>query len=202
VDLLQFDCGGQQWVSEVCMPAGTLDHPTGSELKFMDEVLALIEAHDIPAPSPIEQRWSGNSSSVMSPAHATAAQRGRLLAGLDLQDTMHSWVGIIMYLPTSDPKVRDAITKAFMGYRRRCAAAIWPLHDAAEHWAKVELPWTSRDGTEAGEAAYARELAVLRARLAGRFPLEALEAGRQRLDPKRILTSDRMDAMLPPRHSK
>ena len=39
VDLLQFDCGGQQWVSEVCYPTGTLDNPTGADMAYMEQVL-------------------------------------------------------------------------------------------------------------------------------------------------------------------
>jgi L-galactono-1,4-lactone dehydrogenase len=90
LDLLQFDCGGQQWVSEVrehlpsrgrsvntpdvssllplspllvhcskvCLPAGTVNQPTGSDVAFVEQVLSLIEAEGIPAPSPIEQRWA------------------------------------------------------------------------------------------------------------------------------------------------
>jgi L-galactono-1,4-lactone dehydrogenase len=34
----KFDCGGQQWVSEVCLPAGSLEAPTGADMEFMDEV--------------------------------------------------------------------------------------------------------------------------------------------------------------------
>ena len=71
VDLLQFDCGGEQWVSEVAFPAGSLQRPTGADLGFMEQVLELIEREKIPAPAPIEQRWSSDSASAMSPSHAT-----------------------------------------------------------------------------------------------------------------------------------
>jgi hypothetical protein len=40
------------------------------------QVLSLIECHGIPAPSPIEQRWTANSDSCMSPACATDKQVG------------------------------------------------------------------------------------------------------------------------------
>lgn len=40
----------------------------------------------IPAPSPIEQRWTSGSSASMSPAAGPP-------------DSVHSWVGVIMYLP-------------------------------------------------------------------------------------------------------
>ena len=51
---LQFECGGQQWVSEVGFPCGSFDKPDGGDLSYMDRLLALIEAEGIAAPSPIE----------------------------------------------------------------------------------------------------------------------------------------------------
>ena len=55
---LQFVCGGQQWVHEVCFPAGTYERPNHST-EFVEELLKEIEASgSIAAPTPIEQRWS------------------------------------------------------------------------------------------------------------------------------------------------
>lgn len=51
---LQFECGGQQWVSEVGFPCGSFDKPDGGDLSYMDRLLALIEEEGIAAPSPIE----------------------------------------------------------------------------------------------------------------------------------------------------
>ena len=53
--LLGFECGGQQWVSEVCFPCGTLAQPDGADLGYMADLLELIEASDLPTPAPIEQ---------------------------------------------------------------------------------------------------------------------------------------------------
>ena len=53
---LQFECGGQQWVSEVGFPCGSFDEPSGADLEYMERTLALIEREDIAAPSPIEVR--------------------------------------------------------------------------------------------------------------------------------------------------
>ena len=102
----------------------------------MQELLQLIEDEQIAAPSPIEQRWSaarcvssyqmplcgiwcegrslhfllgavltavliflvGHSSSPMSPAYSP------------VPEDLFSWVGIIMYLPSEDPAVREAIS--------------------------------------------------------------------------------------------
>lgn len=67
-EILGFDCGGQQWVSENCFPAGTLSKPNMKDLEYMDELKLLIEKEEIPAPAPIEQRWTARSKSSMSPA--------------------------------------------------------------------------------------------------------------------------------------
>ena len=98
-EILGFDCGGQQWVLETAFPTGSLDKPSGADLGYMSDLLAMIEARNIPAPAPIEQRWTASSASPMSPAYSREA------------DTIHSWVGIIMYLPTEDAAQRAAISK-------------------------------------------------------------------------------------------
>ena len=84
----------------------TYRQPSGADLQYMEDLLSKIEAAKIPAPSPIEQRWTCGSSSIMSPASA-AAEAG------DSQDHLFSWVGIIMYLPTDDERQRAAITKRY-----------------------------------------------------------------------------------------
>lgn len=33
--ILGFECGGQQWVNEVCFPVGTLKEPNGRDLDYM-----------------------------------------------------------------------------------------------------------------------------------------------------------------------
>eukprot|EP00879_Flechtneria_rotunda_P029033 GHRR01031288.1.p1 GENE.GHRR01031288.1~~GHRR01031288.1.p1 ORF type:complete len:573 (+),score=173.49 GHRR01031288.1:1186-2904(+) len=128
--ILGFDCGGQQWVLEVAVPIGRYNRVTSSwrskstDLAYMRELLQLIEAADIPAPSPIEQRWTASSSSPMSPAAAgtegLGADRSKTLPA----DTVHSWVGIIMYLPTDDAEQRQAITN-----RYACAGRVYLLDD-------------------------------------------------------------------------
>ena len=65
----------------------------------MDELLAALARDRVAAPAPIEQRWTASSRSPMSPATAPGAP-----------GTVHSWVGIIMYLPTEDAAQRAAIT--------------------------------------------------------------------------------------------
>lgn len=78
--LLQFDCGGQQWVFEVCFNTGSYENNNGNDMLFMENILHKIESQNLPAPAPIEQRWSASSSSLMSPAHG---EKGGL----------HCWIG-------------------------------------------------------------------------------------------------------------
>lgn len=84
-EILGFDCGGQQWVSEVSFPVGTLKKPNMKDITYMEEVMRLIKTEGIPAPSPIEQRWTASSRSPMSPASSTSP------------DTLYSWVSIAFH---------------------------------------------------------------------------------------------------------
>ena len=74
--------------------------PTGADLSFMDEMLRILEQNQIPAPAPIEQRWSASSTADMSPASSPGHP-----------DVVHSWVGIIMYLPENDERQRAQVTE-------------------------------------------------------------------------------------------
>lgn len=85
-EILGFDCGGQQWVSETCFPAGTLAKPSMKDLEFIEELKKLIEKEEIPAPGPIEQRWTACSQSPMSPASSSAV------------DDIFSWVILYLFL--------------------------------------------------------------------------------------------------------
>ncbi|KAL4587444.1 hypothetical protein LXL04_000315 [Taraxacum kok-saghyz] len=172
-EILGFDCGGQQWVSETCFPAGTLSKPNMKDLKFIEEVIELIEKEEIPAPSPIEQRWTGSSKSAMSPASSSS------------NDDIFSWVGIIMYLPTSDARQRKQITEKFFHYRNLTQTRLWNQYSAYEHWAKIEVP------KDKGE------LAALQARLKARFPVDAFNKARKELDPNRILSNAMVEKMFP-----
>lgn len=84
-EILGFDCGGQQWVSETCFPAGTLAKPSMKDLDFIEDLKQLIESEEIPAPAPIEQRWTACSGSPMSPASSPN------------KDDIFSWVARFSY---------------------------------------------------------------------------------------------------------
>jgi L-galactono-1,4-lactone dehydrogenase len=170
-ELLQFDCGGQQWVWEVCFPTGTQQHNDGSDLAFMQKLLEGIEANGIPAPAPIEQRWSASSSSLMSPAHGDP-------------DGLHCWVGIINYLPSQDERQRREITDMFRDRYCELTRVVGIPFRAASHWAKLERP----------HSVY--QLVDLQLSLADRFPLHKFNQLRQIYDPNNVLASPTVDLLL------
>lgn len=172
--ILQFDCGGQQWVSEVAFPVD--DKKPLSDVKYTRKLLDMIEREDIPAPAPIEQRWTAASSSPLSPAGEKPER--------DLAD-VYSWVGIIMYLPDVevDAKNRRLITEAFKKYKGLCEKHLWADARAVEHWAKIEMP-----GNDV-------ETDLLQFRTREKFPVEALKAVCNIFDPHGILRNDLMDTI-------
>ncbi|KDP26223.1 hypothetical protein JCGZ_22469 [Jatropha curcas] len=172
-EILGFDCGGQQWVSETCFPAGTLSKPSMKDLEYIEELKQLIDKEDIPAPAPIEQRWTACSQSPMSPASSSA------------KDDIFSWVGIIMYLPTMDARQRKEITEEFFHYRQLTQKQLWDKYYCFEHWAKIEVPKDME------------ELASLQARLRKRFPVDAYNKARKELDPNRILSNNVLEKLFP-----
>ena len=89
---------------EMAAPAGTLAKPSYADVDYVKELLEEIELREIPAPGPIEQRWTASSESVLSPA-----------ASEDPSEVF-SWIGIIMYLPLADVGMRAKVTEAFRGY--------------------------------------------------------------------------------------
>lgn len=168
-ELLGFDCGGQQWVLEVAFPSGTQQSPDLKDLQYMKELLKLIEQKKIPAPAPIEQRWSAGTSSVLSPAHGSP-------------HSLHSWIGIIMYLP-EDELLRSEITKGFKKYVGLVQKHLMKKYNAVEHWAKIEVP------EERGA------LDEMKARLKERYPVEKYNAARKKLDPNGILSNHYIDIL-------
>ncbi|GIL47176.1 hypothetical protein Vafri_4064 [Volvox africanus] len=180
-ELLSFDCGGQQWVLEVAFPVTSSldDLKPGTrtrDLEFLEALMAEIKKARLPAPSPIEVRWTSGSSSPLSPA-----------AGAP--ESLHCWVGIIMYLP-QDPELREKVTQAFQEYTRLMETKLMPRFNATWHWAKLEA--ASRPEAELE--------AVVRPRLAARFgpALAALRRYRAVLDPKGTLSNKWLDAVVGP----
>lgn len=177
--ILQFNCGGQQWVSEVCFPvpvsAGEGSHNDAPvDMRYMLKLLEHIERDGVPAHCPLEQRWTARSESPMSPASGGAP-------GTAGDAELFSWVGIIMYLPSAE--TRSAVTKAFAEYKGMCDAKLWNDFGAVEHWAKIEMPATDD------------ERARLQGRTARKYPVDAFRAVCDLFDPHGILRNDLTDAI-------
>eukprot|EP00210_Caulerpa_lentillifera_P000514 g497.t1 len=160
-EILGFDCGGQQWVLEVAIPTGKISKPSQNDLRFVDDVLKLINRFQIAAPAPLEQRWSSSSRSRLSPVYS------------DSTEDVFSWLGIIMYLPTDDPKQRQKITAKFGDYARNVEVDLLPKYNGMWHWGKLEI-----DRLEHKD---------LKKQILDKFPLEYVNEQRKRLDPKNIL---------------
>ena len=168
--LLQFDCGGQQWVSEVCFPTGTYETNNNNDMVFMENLLKGIEENQIAAHSPIEQRWTASSSSSMSPAYGPS--KG-----------LHCWVGIIMYLPSDQEKQRKDITDTFKGQYCDLLREVGKNVNATSHWAKLEMPKSEE------------ELNQLQTFMKQRFPVEKFNAARKLLDDENLLANDLLNAV-------
>ncbi|KAL3136486.1 hypothetical protein ABBQ38_005740 [Trebouxia sp. C0009 RCD-2024] len=175
--MLGFDCGGQQWVLEVAFPTGTLKNPSLADLQYVEELLARIERQGIPAPSPIEQRWTSSSRSALSPASTTPELP---------PDTLFSWVGVIMYLPTEDEEQRKAITNRFREYVKLCHEQLMPKYKAVDHWAKVEVVDLTPE-----------DKGLVRKRMADRYPVTAFNNARKQLDPNNIFSNHIIDDLFP-----
>lgn len=164
----------------MCFPTGTQECNNGNDIRFMEKLLEGIESQNIPAHAPIEQRWSASSSSYMSPAFGPS-------------NGLHSWVGIINYLPSSDGTSttheqemlqRQDITALFTGPYCDLMRQVGQEFNATSHWAKLEAPKSLWD------------LVDLQILLNTRFPLDKFNAWRGQLDPKNILGSPLLDVLL------
>lgn len=180
---LQFDCGGQQWVYEVCFPVGTYGRPNCNSIDFVEELLREIEASSLPTPSPIEQRWSSASTSPLSPASAGPQPH----ESYDNLNALFSWVGVIMYLPSEDMDStgyrRQFITQSFKEQYCKLVRKVGKKYDIMCHWAKLEV---SNSDADAGVAESVREHY-------GPEVVAAFNAARTTYDPKGVLSCSLLD---------
>jgi L-galactono-1,4-lactone dehydrogenase len=139
----------------------------------MDDLLSLVEKNNVAAPAPIEQRWTASSAAPMSPAYSSDPSK------------VHSWVGIIMYLPTDEPTTRAAISSAFQGFTSLCERQLMGKYHAKWHWAKLEL----------GEDR--ERLEWVRRYLKEHYDVQRFNLVRHALDPENNLGNDWLNAVLP-----
>ncbi len=179
---LNFDCGGQQWVYEVCFPVGTYGIPNEKSMSFMEELLKEIESSNIPAPAPIEQRWTSGSKSPLSPASVVTGKHF-FKSSYYANNALFSWVGVIMYLPSEDLDPtglrRDFITEAFKNQYCKLVRKVGDKYCLMCHWAKLEIP----DGEDQEEIAQS-----VRDRFGPRV-CEEYNIARDMYDPKRLLSN-------------
>ena len=170
-ELLGFDCGGSQWVAEVEFPAGTVESPAPANTRFMTELLDAIESRGLPAPAPIEQRWTCGSPSAMSPVSGGPGD-------------LFSWVGIVMYMPDSNSPTSVAeVGDAFHTYASMMTQELATNYNAAEHWAKIELKRFN--------------LHTKRRDLERQFPVAEWQTARAALDPKNLLSNGLLNDLFP-----
>ncbi|KAL3808668.1 hypothetical protein ACHAXA_001240 [Cyclostephanos tholiformis] len=185
---LQFDCGGQQWVYEVCFPVGTYGIPNSNSIDFVEELLGEIESRGIAAPSPIEQRWTSASTSPLSPAfHARGGE------SYESRHALFSWVGVIMYLPSEDFDTtgyrREFIAQSFKDGYCKMVREVGKKYGAMCHWAKLELGAEEDDDDGVAEG--------VRERLGPRV-VGAYNEARAKYDPKGVLSCTLIDQIFGP----
>jgi len=187
---LQFDCGGQQWVYEVCFPVGTYGIPDSNSMDFVEELLKEIEASGVAAPSPIEQRWSGASTSPLSPASVGP----REYETYESQRALFSWVGVIMYLPSEDFDPtgfrREFITQSFKEEYCKLVRRVGEKYGLMCHWAKLEVSEDPSDPS-GGVAESVRNRF-------GPEVVSAFNAARDLYDPRRLLSCSLLDQIFGP----
>lgn len=152
---MAFDCGGSQLVFEFCLrfdPEQCLDYV------LVRRLLERIGELKLPAPSPIEHRFTASSRARMSPAFDPDPNQ------------VFSWIGVVMYLPPGDNL--GEITAEFNRYcdvvKQVCGEV---GAEVRVHWAKLEV---DQDGPQRQE-------------LARLYPVREFNELRAEVDPHSVL---------------
>lgn len=120
-NLIVFNCESWKCVLEVAFKKEGLN-----DLQFMKDLYTFFEKNNIPAHSPIEQRWTLSSRSWLSPAYS------------ENPNDVYCWVGLlIMHLHRSSPEESEKALNKF----NEITAQLGPLlqkYNAVPHWAKIE----------------------------------------------------------------
>lgn len=179
VKILGFDCGGEQYVMEFCCPLGHIDEENTKDISFASEIIAAIEKENLPAASPIEQRWSARSTSPMSPAYSS-----------DPLDKF-TWVGVIMYVPSNQNEFeKKRIRNEFLRYCKTIEPIV-KKYNAQTHWAKIEVPRKE----DFSDENYRNEVDSMKKYLNRKYPMSDFSKVRSMLDPSLILGNDIIDCL-------
>eukprot|EP00597_Dinobryon_sp_UTEXLB2267_P011642 CAMPEP_0170132252 /NCGR_PEP_ID=MMETSP0020_2-20130122/23753_1 /TAXON_ID=98059 /ORGANISM="Dinobryon sp., Strain UTEXLB2267" /LENGTH=495 /DNA_ID=CAMNT_0010367523 /DNA_START=279 /DNA_END=1763 /DNA_ORIENTATION=+ len=176
-EILGFDCGGEQLVYEVCFSIGSLKEQSHKDTAFVKELLQLIEDNNIPAACPIEQRWTARSTAPMSPAYSNDPEE------------VFTWVGVIMYLPSTQTDLQRLQIKRKFDEYTTLMAPLLKKYNATVHWAKIELPADD-------SPTYKDNLKEMKERLKTRgVPVDEFNRWRRLLDPNGILSNQLIDTL-------
>lgn len=119
--LIVFNCESWKCVYEIAFKKEGLN-----DLEFMKELFDFFEKNNIPAHSPIEQRWTLSSRSWLSPAYS------------ENPEDVYCWVGLlIMHLHRSSAEESVQALEKFNEISGKLAPLIEKYNGFA-HWAKIE----------------------------------------------------------------
>lgn len=119
--LIVFNCESWKCVYEIAFKKEGLN-----DLQFMKELYEFFEKNNIPAHSPIEQRWTLSSRSWLSPAYS------------ENPNDVYCWVGLlIMHLHRQSLEESQKCLKKFDEISAQLAPLIEKYNGFA-HWAKIE----------------------------------------------------------------
>lgn len=162
--LIVFNCESWKCVFEVAFKKEGLN-----DLEFMKELYEFFEKNNIPAHSPIEQRWTSSSRSWLSPAYS------------ENPNDVYCWVGLlVMHLHRSNPEEANKGLEKF----NEISAQLAPLlqkYNAFPHWAKIESVVHSE---------------FFKKRLHERFPnIERFKILKKTMDPNRQFANDMINIL-------
>lgn len=159
-EILAFACGGQQLVWEFCFEN---DKEMTLDINMVKNILQIIKEEKLPAPGPIEHRFTAPSSSVMSPAYCKPNENN--------ENRVFSWIGVIMYLTNKDQQERDQVSTNFNRYCNMISSTkIFNDANSKVHWAKLEIPDDKDD------------LEKLRKKIKRQYDLDAFNQAREESD--------------------
>ena len=164
-DLIVFNCESWKCVLEVAFKKEGLN-----DLQFMKDLYEFYQKYNVPAHSPIEQRWTLSSRSWMSPAYS------------ENPEDVYCWVGLlIMHLHRSSAEESNKALEKF----NEITALLAPLlekYNAFPHWAKIESV-VHKD--------------FLRKRLNERFPrIAKFKSLREHMDPHHQFSNQMITSLL------